>query len=412
MLASAFEYDLADGFISESESPCEPMAKRRRAGDSALASVTTRFGTRFPSFARRWKGRKTSTGLLANEVGAIEPVRAKSSRTSSLTSLGKSYSGRDAPVTTSPVDLAFEEREDSPCPAVVNPEPAEAIDDDAVGDGRQATTPLLPPLMIPDSPNGVEESQIQSPLQSPTVAESPDTSCMLPAPIEIKGSVSVVAGLPSPPLSTRPSISSLQQRHRTGSLVPANEIPGIQLAEPEDVWSSRLGHANFDIHPEPYMPEVFNAETYEQIRANWERARCNYLKHLARTGEHYGITSKTYRLTTEKWAEIDAHWKTNHDRTLSLAEEQGFLNLSFRRRHADPPMAVMKLPLLTDPHSDGKFPKLGDGDIVGPMVQEVTKAARSQRRRSRRDTVTQFLRDVGFSSSLWLGRRAAKERVR
>lgn len=410
MLASAFEYDLADGFISENESPCEPMAKRRRAGDSALASVATRLGTRFPSFARRWKGCKISTGLVVNEVGALEPVRTKSSRASSLaSSIGKTYSGRDAPAATSPVDVTFEERVETPCPAVVEPEPVEVSNEGAV-DERHPTTPLLPPLMIPDSPNPARDSQLQSPLQSPTVAESPEASCTLTAPVEVKGPAPV-ASLPSPPLSTRPSISSLQ-RHRAGSLVPANEIPGIQLAEPEDVWSSRLGHANFDIHPEPYMPEVFDAESCEQIRANWERARCNYLKHLARTGEHYGITSKTYRLTTEKWVEIDARWKSNHDRTLTLAGEQGAVNLSFRQRHAEPPMVVMKLPSLTDPHSDGKFPKLGDGDIVGPMVQ-VTNPARSKRpRRSRRATVAQFLQDVGFSSSLWLGRRSAKERVR
>ncbi|KAI9793510.1 MAG: hypothetical protein M1816_007942 [Peltula sp. TS41687] len=408
-----FKYDLADGFVSENESPCEPMVKRRRAGDSALASVATRLGTRFPSFARRWKGRKISTGLVLNEVGAVEPVRTKSSRASSLTSsIGKSYSGRDAAAAaaTSPVDVTFEVHEESPCPVIVDPEPTEVSKQVAINDERHPTTPLLPPLMIPDSPNPLRGSPLQSPLQSPTVAESPEASCTLTTPVENKGPAPVI-GLPSPPLSTRPSLSSLQ-RHRAGSLVPANEIPGIQLAEPEDVWSSRLGHANFDIHPEPYMPEAFDAESYEQIRANWERARCNYLKHLARIGEHWGITSKTYRLTTEKWAEIDARWKTNHDRTLAVAGEQGALNLSFRQRHAEPPMVVMKLPSLSDPHSHGKFPKLGDGDIVGPMIKATKPPLSKPPRRSRRATVFQFLHDVGLSSSLWLGRGSAKERVR
>ena len=407
----AFEYDLADGFIGESDCAGAPRLKRRRAGDSPLASVATRLGTRFPSFARRWRGRKISNGSSLDPAAqAIAPVRAKSSRASSLTSsLGRSFTGRDASALASPVDAGgLEVRNERPWP-VTSTVDAMVEDEERHHDERQVTTPLLPPLMIPDSSDVGPEAQLQSPLQSPTVADFPDGSPGVYVAAELYGSPPDT-GLPSPPLSTRPSISSLR-RHRAGSLVPSSEIPGIRLADQDDEWSARLGHANFDIHPEPYRPDVFDTEACEQMRANWELARCNYLKHLARTGEHYGITSMTYRLTQEKWTEVDALWKARHEETVSRAEENGALAWSFRQRqHSVEPPTVMKLPSFNDPRSEGKFPKLGDGDIVGPMVQ-ITHPPRSPPTRGRRATLVRFLRDVAFPSGRWLGRRASKERT-
>jgi hypothetical protein len=264
--------------------------------------------------------------------------------------------------------------------------------DDEKPSERYAATPLLPPLMVPDTAP-VSAPPLQSPLQSPTVAGSPET-------FSVSGR--------SPPLSGRPSITSLSAPG-AASRVPTSEIPAIHLADqPEDKWSSQLGHANFDIHPEPYLPDVFDAEACRQLRANWKAARCNYIKHLVRTGEHYGDTSKTYRLTEKKWAEIDAEWKANYEQTVAQAEDNGSLTLSLRR--ASPvPSTVVALPSLNGPRSDGKFPQLGNEDIVGPMVQITSHLKQKQ---SRRTTLFKFLHDVGWPTGTLRTRFGRKVTVR
>jgi hypothetical protein len=51
--------------------------------------------------------------------------------------------------------------------------------------------------------------------------------------------------------------------------------------------------------------------------ADWDMAR-NYMKHV-RTGEHYGVTSKIYKLTEEKWADVDMQWKKNSELLIAKA---------------------------------------------------------------------------------------------
>jgi hypothetical protein len=160
---------------------------------------------------------------------------------------------------------------------------------------------------------------------------------------------------------------------RPGHLVQTSEIPPILIADENDEWAHKLGHANFTIHPEPYLPEVFDVEACRQLRANWDLARCNYTKHLVRTGEHYGVTSKTYKLTEEKWAQTDAQWKKNNDLTIqNTVESDGTTFSTLKHASFGEPSSsnvMTKIPSLNDPTSGGKFPQLGDEDIVGPMVQ-------------------------------------------
>ena len=224
---------------------------------------------------------------------------------------------------------------------------------------KLASTPLLPPLVTALAQSN--DQPVQSPLQSPTVAESSTRFSSASTPAETPQ----LRSIPSPPLSTKPSIASFH-RARMGTL-PTSDIPPLIIADPNDEWSMKLGHANFTIHPEPYLPDTFGAEAYHRLVADWEEARVNYFRHQHRTLEHYGVNSKTYKLTEQKWAAIDAQWRKNKD--LAAVEAAKTSN------EAIPPAPIehasaLPMPVIPDIKDNGKFPKLGDGDIVGPMKQE------------------------------------------
>lgn len=135
------------------------------------------------------------------------------------------------------------------------------------------------------------------------------------------------------------------------------------LSDPRDEWAHKLGHANFVIQPEPYLPEVCDADSFRQLRANWDLARCNFAKHLVRTGEHYGITSNIYKLTEEKWEAINREWKQSYETLVIQLDISGWESLGLTKTSLHP-CEQIKLPRL---HDNDKFPELGDGEIVGPM---------------------------------------------
>ncbi|KAI9676784.1 MAG: hypothetical protein M1829_002879 [Trizodia sp. TS-e1964] len=400
-----FDYALSDDVFSDREYFGSPRTKKRRAGESPFAGFKSRLSfNRIPSFSRRWKVRNPANTMAFEGNRDITPSRAgsraASSRASSLT--GSFHQAPDI----------FEHTTLPPTPAMSVCEPLEVSDDsssdmemleDDCKDGSErmmATTPLLPPLLIPDS---TTQDVVRSPLQSPTVAEAGDSGLIVNSPVCGIGSPQS-PGLPSPPLSTKPSISSFH-RGRPGHLIPSNEIPPILIAEPNDEWANKLGHANFSIHPEPYLPEEFDAESCNQLRANWDQARFNYTKHLVRTGEHHGATSKTYSLTEEKWAGIDSLWRRNFDLALSKASQVAESAGSPRPSPVTEPMAQMKIPSL----NDAKFPQLGDEDIVGPMVQ-VAASANLQRKRTTRSRILRFLQGVNFPSAVMTGRFNEREK--
>src|ERR1700722_8009312 len=62
-----FDYDLADGFFSDGEFASSPRHRKRRAVESPLTGLASRFGTRFPSFSRKWRLRK---GVIAASMTA------------------------------------------------------------------------------------------------------------------------------------------------------------------------------------------------------------------------------------------------------------------------------------------------------------------------------------------------------
>jgi hypothetical protein len=385
-----------DHVFTDSGIVASQSTKKQRSGDSPLAGVTSRIETRFPSISRKLKSRsRVETGLTVELLDDATPSRTSSIGSAIVSPAISVVSKHESHLPPSPARTVFEESvRDSGVAPIDIAKANEHRDDEQEG---QARTPLLPPLLM-EFPCHWKESPVHSPLPSPTVAEASTTS-VIHTPVDTPR----LPGLPSPPLSSRPSMSSL---HHSRGLQALPDIPPISMTDPDDEWARKLGHANFNIHPEPYLPEVADVESYKQYRANWDLARCNYTKHLVRTGEHYGATSKIYRLTEQKWAEVDACWKRHNEIIFSSLDEtaEDVLELSQSSVAPAPPI---KIPPMNDPQ--GKFPDLGDEDIVGPMtIGPVIKIpSPGQARLSRKRTFLKFLQDFKTNTGLLLGRHTS-----
>lgn len=162
--------------------------------------------------------------------------------------------------------------------------------------------------------------------------------------------------------------------------------PPLVLTEGYDQWSVKLGHANFTIHPEPYIPETSDATTFRQFRDDWDLARTNYAKHLVRTGEHYGETSMIYKFTKEKWEAIEDEWKENLETIVTNDVKFGAI-LGLTKSNMSPTEAI-KIPRL---HDNEKFPELGDEEIVGPMSVAPAIHSTIRGKSPRRRNVFRFL---------------------
>lgn len=368
---SCFDYDM--GFLSDGDTDPTLHATRTRSGaESPLVGLTTRLGSRFPTL-NRWRStrRRNRAFTAASEPSFDIPPplsRATStSRSSSLSAPSQKFFDRpnEPPMPPTPAMslYGFESTESIPIPSVASLDMDRANVCKSIERERElARTPLLPPLLTEaPSVSSLNQSQAPSPLQSPTVA--PQLIPELISPISYT----------TPPLSTRPSLSSFRPPLLTSLSTPVVATSEVlvtipNLLEQNDAWSDRLGHANFTILPRPYLPEAADLDTMRTLRADWDLARINYTKHIVRTGEHYGITSKTYVLTEAKWAETERGWKAVHD---ALLERVAALNpgnealLQWDRLQDDTHTAV---PKMLD--AEGKFPDLGDEDIVGPMVRD------------------------------------------
>lgn len=170
-----------------------------------------------------------------------------------------------------------------------------------------------------------------------------------------------VTDVPTPPLSCRSSVGSITHTPASTTRMVSGDATSLMLFDPNDEWASKLGHENFIIHPEPYKPAVCDIKSFHQLRADWEVARCNFVKHLVRTGEHYGITSKTYNLVCEKWDGINHKWCLQQDAMLNQLNSIDSVNLAPNLHSCE----YVRIPHL---HDSTKFPEMGDNDIVGPMT--------------------------------------------
>ncbi|KAK3306218.1 uncharacterized protein B0T15DRAFT_398164 [Chaetomium strumarium] len=372
-MTSDFDYDL--GFLSDGDFNSSPRQKKRRHGsDAGFSSWSTRLGSRLPSLSR-WRSasatrRRDLAFSPASDPSLSEPRPSfslgRSSRSSSMSRQVYGASDRAQDSVPATPALSFYESSES----VVLPPPVDVtaafLGKEVERDRAAARTPLLPPLLTEAAAATQPHSLQASPLQSPS---------MVPSPVP---ELSSVASKPyaTPPLSTKPSVSSLR-RGTISSTFSDAPSPIPCFFDHQDSWSDRLGHANFTIEPKPYVPEMADLATLQAFHADWNLARTNYAKHLVRTGEHYGSTSKTYALTEAKWAEIEREWQRNQDDLVERVSQQCKDDpdvVSQLRRTAEeklPPCIPRNL-------DDGKFPELGDVEIVGPMVREAVMVREGQ----------------------------------
>ncbi|KAI5461991.1 hypothetical protein BGZ63DRAFT_355433 [Mariannaea sp. PMI_226] len=409
--ASDYDLDYDMGFMSDGDVSIDSRSPRtKKSGtESPFSGLTTRLGSRLPGMSRwRSNSRRGNPILSPGTERSMESVvlsGAPSSRSSSMSAPSRPGPGSEQSILPTPA-LSFYESTESinlPSSPIVDLEQGYR---EKMGLERErclATTPLLPPLMT----SMHQRPPPESPLQSPSVASSSVT-------LEIQSPAPTLTSFPRPSLSTRPSISSFGY----GPSSPELPLPLPAMLQEHDEWSDRLGHANFTITPMPYQPEIVNLESLRQLRSDWETATCNYTKHLVRTGENYGETSKIYALTEAKWAETTKRWRLAHDTLVSQivsvtnsappstagsrSQSRGrgrtrassggsallgrppvddvFAGMQWRRLEDVMPSAV---PRLLD--AEGKFPSRGDEDIVGPMQRdEVMLRTHSEERKGAR----------------------------
>lgn len=342
------------------------VPKRRRADRATPSMISTKIAQRFPSISRRF--RSISEKRTPSMADSIPDSRSRS-RASSMRSVMTKESLDNG-------ELRDVSHLATPAPSFIEEEPeagafaefSEDLPEEPLGLAEPeapqslARTPLLPPVQSMRS----DPEPVQSPLHSPKVVATP-TSPQTPTTVHY-------SGLPSPPLSARPSVASFHHR----SIVPSSEIPTMALAEPQDEWAVKLGHANFNIEPEPYLPHEPTVEACRKLKADWEEAEHQFGKHLARTRAVYSSTSKVAQLTEEKWAAINALWKSNHEQVLAnirVVDSIEESNILSRQPSLHEPVPVTKIPSHL---VGGKFLAFGDRGIVGPM--EVAKPLVQQQR--------------------------------
>lgn len=366
---SYFPMDHSDSYdLSDTGMETAPSPKKRRSDDASMKGVS-RIGSRISTMSTRWK-RSHSSGT---EVDAFpDDLRSRAgSASSALASPVVGPLSRVDSIPPSPARTIFEERVNDSGARPIDITRANSLSQDD-NDKQQATTPLLPPLLGDDSTNIV--SRVQSPLQSPSVADVSE-----PHHWTVTSDPRFMGILPSPPLSSKPSVASFN-RPRTSTLRTVSGEAPLVLSDPNDEWAHKLGHANFTIQPEPYVPVICDIGNFQQVRADWDIARCNFAKHLVRTGEHYGVTSTIYRLTIEKWESINREWRTQHGAMLNQLEASDGVALTLTQSNIDPCQNV-RIPGLHD-----KFPEMGDEDIVGPMTvapaTEIAGPCRTEKKRN------------------------------
>lgn len=350
----ADSYDLSDGGMDFPHSP-----KKRRA-DSVSMKGISRINSHISNMSTRWMGRRASGSPERDGFADDLRSRANSAASSAFASpVVRPISRHEFQIPPSPARTIFEERVSDSGARPIDISRANSLSRDD-NDIPQATTPLLPPFMGDES-TSVIASRVQSPLQSPSVADVSETAQY---DVESLPGLTGVAGVPSPPLSSKPSVASIARQRASTVRTVSGDAPPFMLSDPNDEWANKLGHANFTIQPEPYVPATCDLESFHQLRANWDIARCNFAKHLVRTGEHYGVTSNIYKLTGEKWEAINREWKMQHAAILNQLESIDGVALALTQSSMHPCEQV-RIPRL---HDDAKFPDLGDEEIVGPMT--------------------------------------------
>ncbi|KAF2150806.1 hypothetical protein K461DRAFT_270201 [Myriangium duriaei CBS 260.36] len=385
------DYDLSDDFHTDSDYPPESPRTRRGSGEDGGPPATTlkaRLSQRMPSLPRRLREKRSYTSLNFQGVRSAPASRAPSIRSPSISKPNSSAIDVTDFATDSPPIPALPTRHVQPAQLHI-PESSLPEVDEPIDRKTLASTPLLPPCMM--ERNRSDTAFIQSPLQSPSVAEPigfnfGDSSTSTP----------LASNVQSPILSSKASMVSLSGSRASQARSSADLHASIEkLAEgPFDKWADRLGHANFEISPVPYAPIACDLEACKALTADWELARKRYFNHASTVSEDYGPTSNTFKLTEEKWAAIDAQWKQNFDLTVARAKSCG-VDVDTVPCLSES-TALAKIPTIDGPDSKGKCMTLADnGEIVGPMVTYVSRI----KPQSKKNSFMRFFSDLRLTTS-------------
>ena len=342
--------DLAD-FME----PARSLKSQRSAAELSVGKRSSRFSRRWPSISSRWRDRRATTSISNQTVRSAPPSRAASTKQHSVKHSLASY--LDPQETLS---LFAPSRRPS-SPTLPEPFGLEAFDNvqEPIDRKEHSSTPLLPPLLAELQVR--QDEKVQSPLQSPSVATASTAATFADTPL----SSPTFNGTHTPPLSAKPSLASLRNKIRSDH-VHGGSADGIDQVQLE-YYNMKLGHANFHIMPEPYLPEKCDEESCNGLLADWVTARREYMRHAYAIKESHGPTSDTYKFTSQKWELIDRQWQSNIERSRAEAEALGERP---RQDYLPVTAAVSQMPSLPfDPQNPEKFPALEEGCVVGPMLQ-------------------------------------------
>lgn len=365
------------------------LKSQRSMADMSTGKIGSRISRRLPSISSRWHNRKPTTSISSPTVRSAPPSRSASANYhSAKTSLASYLEPHETMLLFAPWDRFISDTSRRPSsPTLPDPIDLWAGRDvqDPIDRKELASTPLLPPVLT--DMRSQRDDAIQSPLQSPSVATPSSAATFADTPL----SSPIFNNGHTPPLSAKPSFASMARVHSNHMPRPSAEAGYSGSADELDYYNIKLGHANFHIFPEPYVPERFDEESCDRLLADWETARHEYMRQAYAISQNYGPTSNTYKLTSEKWALIDRQWQANVERSRAEAEALG----ERPRQDVLPEMAsVAQIPSLPfDPQNPEKFPSLHEGGIVGPMVQY----AKVQRTPSKRKNFLKLLLEP-FSS--------------
>ena len=255
-----------DDSLTDVDLSTQGSVKRRKSGELAHDRSFARLSRHLPSLSRRWRDHQPTTSLSSPSVRSAPPSRSSSVR---ISSLQQSLAGQLEPrgAVTSPGTPVESQARDSVlttrAQALYTPVDIKMPTvEDPIDREQLASTPLLPPMFTEHKHESRES--IQSPLQSPTVAEASGTFSYANTPV----GTPVLPGMPTPPLSSKPSVTSFHMP-RSGHVVPAAEIPSMTIAEEDDSWAAQLGHANFHITPEPWMPAICDSRSCKHLLEDW-----------------------------------------------------------------------------------------------------------------------------------------------
>ncbi|CCU82574.1 hypothetical protein BGHDH14_bgh06882 [Blumeria hordei DH14] len=352
-------YDLDYGGFTDTETPARPDFNERSG------SFTKQLASKIPLFVRRHKSPNTEKLFSAPVHSREDQASLREKRSCSMSNIFRrafvAQTSKISETSTLPSNPSIKNLKQAEVEAASRA--ARKIDK---ARAEATSTPLLPPLMNDAPANFITHTTQLAPQHAPPLGLRKKTGNK-----NASEKATIQASLSQPVLKSLSEHPTEQILHSSGSF-------RIKIEDLNDEWANKLGHANFTILPEPYIPPTFDINACRKLRKDWDLARFNYTKHLLRTGEHYGITSQIYQLTEEKWNATDKIWQQNHETTVENMIENGSSAFKSSQTCSWDEEEHLKN---TSPNNlsrhGNKYSLIGDQNIIGPMVQAASTLRRT-----------------------------------